>query len=411
MANTITNVKEVGGIVAKLAAKMLADEMQFCKSITKVDEKEFNGKNGYKAGSTIYINKPAQFTAGTSLDITSTVQDVIEQTVALPLDVSSTVGVELDSLELAYEIDIKSLAERVIKPAVSSIAQDVENRLLEKATDAVFNSVGTAGSNTFAPDDILAAREKLGKFLCPKDNNRYFLCDSTASRAAVNARKGLFQSSSEIEKQYKNGLIGRADGFTWLENELLNVHTNGNDVTGVAVDGAVSTQGSTTIHVDGLTTTTGTVKKGQVFTVAGVYAVHPITKQVTSNLQQFVVTADVTADGTGDADLSVSPAMYTTGSRQNIDAFPANDAAITFVGAASTAYTQNLAFHKDAFYMASVPLILPENAELAAQETYDGITVAIIRDFDVKTRSMITRLDFLGGIVAVRPEWACRVTA
>jgi len=412
MANVFNTMKDAPGVVAKAAAKLLADELQFCKSISKADESDYNGKNGYGAGETIYISKPARFIPQGTFDITSTQQDIVEEKTPLTLNVISTIGINVTSEQFASEIALKSMIQRVIKPAVSSIAQDVEGTFLEKATDATFNVVGTAGSTVYDTDTVLSAKEKMSKFLCPKDDKRYFLTDSTASRSAVNARKGLFQSSDEISKQYKMGYIGTADGFHWMENELLNVHTNGNDVTGAAIDDTVAT-GASTIHIDGITTGTGTVLKGQVFTIDGVFAVHPITKTPYPFLQQFVVTEDVTASGTSDADVKISPTIYgpTSDGLQNVSALPANDAPIVFVGAASTAYTQNLAFHEEAFRMVSVPLIMPTKAEMAAQETYKGVTIAIIRDWDQLTRKMVTRLDFLGGIAAVRPEWACRITS
>jgi len=412
MTNTFNTNKDAPGIIAKAAAKMLSDNLMFCKSIAKADKSDYKGKNGYGAGDTIYISKPARYVPQTTFDITSSQQDSTEEKVGLTLDISSTVGLNVDSSELASEIDLANYVDRIVAPAVSSIAQNVEQRMIEKATDATYNLVGTAGSTVFAPDDILAARERMSKFLAPKDDMRCFLHDSTAGRKAVGERKGLFQSSSEIAKQYKMGYVGTADGYNWMENELLNVHTNGNDVV-FEVRTTVATEGQSTLVVEALTATTGTVKKGTVFTIAGVYAVHPITKVAYPFLQQFTVTADATADGSGYATLSVSPAFYTSASKglQNIDAFPVDGAAITPVGAASTSYTQNLAFHRDAFRMVSVPLVMPKNAEFAAQQTVDGITVAVIRDFDINTRKMVTRLDFLGGIVAERPEWACRITS
>lgn len=410
MANAFNNVKDAGGILMKMAAQMLTDELQFTKSIDKAPSEDYDGKNGYSAGDTVYISKPARFIPTNNLDITSDIQDVVEEKVPLTLDTISTVAVDIDSLEFATEIQLKSVAERILKPAMSAIAQDVESQFLTKAVNATYNSVGTAGSTTFDVSTVLSSRTLLNKNLAPKDSNRYLLLESEAGASAVNARKGLFQDSTEIANQYKNGFVGRADGFTWLENELLPTHTNGNDVT-FEVRTTVSTQGQSTLVVEGLTTTTGTVKKGTVFTVAGVYAVHPQTKEVQTRLQQFVVTADATADGSGYATLSVSPAMYTTGSLKNIASFPQDGNAITPVGSASTGYVQNMAYHKSAFRMVSVPLIMPQKAEFAAQETVDGITVAIIRDFDIKSRKMITRIDFLGAIAAVRPEWACRITA
>jgi len=125
------------------------------------------------------------------------------------------------------------------------------------------------------------------------------------------------------------------------------------------------------------------------------------------------VTSDVTASGTSDADVTISPTIYSSasGSLQNIVTLPADDAVVVFVGSASTGYNQNLAFHKGAFKIASAPLVMPVNAEFAAQETVDGVTVAIVRDFDILTRKMITRFDFLGGFSAIRPEWSCRITS
>jgi len=236
--------------------------------------------------------------------------------------------------------------------------------------------------------------------------------DSAAGASAVDSDKGLFVFD---RKEYEQGYIGRAHGFEWLENELLYRHTNGNDVTGLAVETDVVTiaTGMSTLGIDGLTNSTGTLTKGTVFTIAGVNAVHPQTKADLGYLKQFVHTGtSVTANGSGQATLTLSEPIYSSasGSLQNVSALPADEAAITVVGSASTTYSQSLMFHKDAFRVCSVPLILPTSAEFAEQASEDGINVAIVRGFDTLTRKMITRVDFLGGLAAVYPRWACRVT-
>lgn len=403
MANTFNNIKDAPGIIAKAAAQTLKDNLVFCNTIDKADASDFDGKNGYKAGSTIYTSKSARYVPQSTFDITSSTQDSVEEKAALTLDVISTVGMEIDSFEFATEVELKNIIKRFVVPAAESIAQDVERRFLEKATDATYNLVGTAGSNAFTVADVLAGRTKLNRNLCPR-GDRSFLLNSESGALAVDARKGLFQSSTEISKQYLEGMVGKADGFDWYENELINVHTNGSDVTGAAINDAAVAEGSSAITVDGLSAAPAV---GTVFTIAGVNQVHPITKVSYGVPQQFVVLA-----GSTTTSINISPALYAgSGGLQNVTALPDDDAALTFVGAASTAYAQNLQYHKNAFKMVSVPLIMPTNAEFAAQETVDGITVAVIRDFDVNERRMITRLDFLGGISAVRPEWATRVTA
>lgn len=415
MSDTIKNVKENTKKLVKMAAQDLADNVHFFKSAEKFEKDIFKpDEGGHSPGDTVSVRIPAKYTVGTSgFDLTSAIQDIKETSVNATLDVIGTVGIDLDSQQLAHDVDIGRVYDRFLRPAIMDIAASVENQMITKATQATYNLVGTAGSTLVDPDTVLSGREKLGKYLAPqKGNDRTFLMDSTAMRSAVNANKSLFTFG---KKEYAQGYIGDALGFSWLENELLYQHTNGNDVTGVAVESTVlaPATAATTLGVDGLTTTTGTVKKGTVFTIAGVYAVHPQTKVAYPFLQQFVVTADATADGSGNATLSISPTIYSSasGSLQNVSALPADEAAITFVGSASTAYTQSLMFHKKAFRVASVPLVLPINAEFAEMASENGMNIAIIRDFDVLTRKMITRLDFLGLVVPVRPEWACRVTA
>jgi hypothetical protein len=410
VANTNNTIKNAASVIAKAAAQELADNLKFCKTIDQADESDFDGKNGYKAGDTITISVPARYVPQNTMDITSSIQDNVEEKVSLTLDTISTIGMQFGTTEIATEVGLKSTLKRYVIPAAQSIAQNVEQRFLLKATQGVYNVTGTAGSNAFTVADIQAGKVKLDQALAPMAD-RNFLMNSASGAAAVIDRKGLFQSSEEISKQYKEGYVGTADSFNWLQNELIYTHTNGNDVTGVTVN-ATASEGATTLALTGVTATTGTIKKGSVFTVAGVFKVHPITKQAYSVLQQFVVTADATANGSGVATVSVSPTIYAgSAGRQNVSALPASTAAVTFVGTESVSYAQNLMYVPQAFRMASVPLEMPENAEFAAQETVDGITVAIIRDFDVLQRRWITRLDFLGGLAIVRPEWANRVTA
>jgi len=408
MANDINNIKDNGALIAKLAGGYISDHCQFIKSIDKADASDFEGKNGYSAGQTINVSIPARFTMGSGAAITA--EDIEEGSVALTVNNQNHVAFEVTSAEIATEFALKSWAERVLKPAMITLSNGIEAAALEQASDATANAVGTAGSSVFDTDLILSAGEKLDISGCADYDNRFVLLNPAASRSAVNARKGLFQSSEDIAKQYRSGAMGMADGFTFLRNNLLPTHTNGNDDV-FEVRTTVSTEGQATLVVEGLTTTTGTVKKGTVFTIATVYAVHPVTKATLSHLQQFVVTADATADGSGYATLSIDKPFYSSasGALQNISAFPADGDAITIVGSANGVYAQNLAYHKSAFRFCSVPLVKPQGVDLVGQETVDGITVRIVRDYDVTNDKLIMRADVLWGMANVRPEWASRL--
>jgi hypothetical protein len=411
--NTFNTIKDAPGIIARTAAMTFADNLHFVKSIAKADESDYKGKNGYSAGNTVYISKPARFTVQRGdLDISTTKQNITEEKVPLVLDDTFSIGVELNSLEFATEIQLKEFNERFTKPAAAALAHNVESFYISQAINETANSVGTPGANVFDTQTVLAARTKLNKFLCPKDDMRTLLMESNSSAAAVNANKGLFNSQEELAKTYKSGAIGKAHGFNWVESEMLPTHLNGNDVA-FEVRTAVAVEGQKTLVVEGLATTTGTVKAGTVFTIATVNAVHPITKEDLGFLKQWVVAADATADASGYATLTLTEGFYTADSDglQNVTAFPADGDTITPLGAASTAYQQNLAYHKEAFRFVSVPLIMPKNAEMAVQENYKGFSIALVRYFDGDTRTMSTRLDFLGAMAAVRPEWSCRLWA
>lgn len=402
MANVINNMKDAPGVIAKMAAQMLSDKTQFCKSIDKEDSSIFEGMNGYQAGDTIQISKPARFIPSENADVTSALQDIVEEKTSLTLDTRKVVPVSLNSNEIFTELGLKKWTKRVLDPAISSIANHVENSFLDKAVKATSNLVGTPGTEAFSQDTMLAAAQKLYENGCVDDDNLFALLTPFATRKAVVDRADLSNGSDEVRASYKNGLIGVADGFTYLRNNKLPLITNGSDQTGIAINDAAVAEGASTITVDGASAAPAA---GSVFTIAGVNAVDPITKQDLGYLKQFVVVSATTTV------ITLSEPLYAgSNGLQNISALPADNAALVFVGSESTGYIQNLAFHRHAFRMVSVPLMTPQDSEMSAVETVDGMTVRVWMQSDILTDKMIARIDFLGGLANVRPEWACRIT-
>jgi hypothetical protein len=155
---------------------------------------------------------------------------------------------------------------------------------------------------------------------------------------------------------------------------------------------------------------TNTFTRGTTFTIAGVYEVHPETKAVTPRLQPFVVAADATMTGAS-GQLQISPAIVTSGAQQNVSASPANGAAITFTGAANGGYEQEMAFHRDAFAFATADLVLPRGVDFAAREVFDGVSMRIVRAYDINNDAFPCRIDVFYGYKTIRPQMACRITA
>jgi hypothetical protein len=151
------------------------------------------------------------------------------------------------------------------------------------------------------------------------------------------------------------------------------------------------------------------LKKGDVFTIASVFAVNPQNYRSTTQLQQFVVTADTASDGAGAATIPIYPPIITSGAYQTVDSSPANAAALTIVGAANTVTPQGLGFHPQAFVMASANLIKPSVGESRNVRMKDiGMSVRYWLASDVMTDQHPSRLDGIYGFKTVRPEFAVR---
>ena len=241
-------------------------------------------------------------------------------------------------------------------------------------------------------------------------NTRYATVNPAANAGLVEGMKGLFNPVDTISRQFKNGMMGEGVlGYDEINmSQSVKQFTTGSRTNG-AVNGTLSTEGGTSIVIDGLGAA-GTVKAGEVFTVAGVYAVNPQTRESTGSLQQFVVTADVTASAGGEATIAVSPAIYTSSNAlATVDSFPQNNAVVTFLGSASTAYPQNLVYHRDAITFATADLLLPQGVDMASRQVHNGISMRVVRQYDINNDRMPCRIDVLYGFGVIRPEMAVRL--
>ena len=399
MANTVLT----SSTITKEALRLLHSKLTFVGNINRQYDSSF-AKTGAKIGDTLKIRLPNQYTVRTGKTLST--QDTTETNTTLQVATQKGVDVNFSSAELTMSLD--DFSSRILEPAMAVLSANIEADALNMYKD-VYNLVGTAGTVPTGTDALkvyLQARQKLNESLTPMDNNRTMHLLPISTVEIVNSLKGLFQDSKAITEQYREGEMGRTAGFNWYENTLLPTHTLGSKVATLTVSGASQTGASLLI---GGTANLDTFKAGTVFTIAGVYQVHPESKAVMASLQQFVVTADVTASTTT-ATIGISPPIVTTGAAQNVSASPANAAAITVVGSANTGYGQNLAFHKDAFTFATADLILPNGVDFARREVYDGISMRIVRDYDINNDAMPCRIDVLYGYKTIRPQMACRVT-
>ena len=152
------------------------------------------------------------------------------------------------------------------------------------------------------------------------------------------------------------------------------------------------------------------LKAGDVFTIANVFMVNPKTKATLPILQQFVVNADVSSDAGGNLTANISPPIITSGPHQTVSAAPADNAALTILGTASTGYKQNLMYHKNAMALAIVPLEMPQAAYNGSRESYKGMSVRVIPIYDGTNDISKWRLDLLYGRKLIDARIATRVS-
>jgi len=379
---------------------ILHQKLAFIGTITRSYDDEY-AKEGAKIGDTLKIRLPNRYTVGTGPAITP--QDTTEASVSLVVGTQKHVPMSFTSSELTLSID--DFTERIIEPAMSVLAANMEADAFTMAQD-VHQQVGTPGTTPTALLTYLQANARLSNSLAPL-STRCLQLHPLASATIIDSLKGLFHDSSAIEKQYREGIMGRTAGLDWYDNTLAPSITNGNKVAAVTVSGAGQT--GATLTIGGLAMG-DTFKKGQVFTAAGCNEVHPETKVDTGRLQKFVVTADTTSGGATVA-LPISPSIVITGASQNVTASPTNGGAVTFDGTASLVYPVELSYHKQAFALASADLVMPKGLDFGARDSMDGISMRIIRDYDVTTDKIITRVDTLYGFKTIRAELAARVAS
>ena len=395
MANSLLTPTQV----TRKALMILHQKLNFVGSINRDYDESF-AKDGARIGDTLKIRLPNQYTVRTGAPLAA--QDTTEQTVSLQVGTQKGVDVNFSSSELTLGLD--DFADRVLEPAMSVLAAAIEADAMNMVND-VYNQVNNIGAAvTF--NKVLNSRKILVDNLAPLGDRTCNL-NTQDNVDLVDALKGLFQDSTNIAKQYREGYMGRTAGFDFMENTLWPSHTVGTKAGAPVVNGAGQTGAS--LVTNGWTASTAGLKKGDIFTVAGVFRVHPESKLSTGILQQFVATADSSADGSGNMTIPISPALVTSGLTQNVSGSPATSAVLTIAGTASTAHGVSLSYHRTAFAFATADLVMPRGVDFAAREVLDGISMRIVRQYDIVNDKFPCRIDVLYGYKTVRPQLACRL--
>jgi hypothetical protein len=414
----VANTLITPSIIAKEALVQLENNLVMANQVHREYKKEFDGGQG----STVSIRKPVKFY--TSDGATRVNQDVEEKSTTIVVDQRKHVSWKFSTQDLT--LSVEQYSERYIKPAAITLANTVDQSLFGLYT-AVWNHVGTPGTTPADYASVAAAAQRLDEMAVMSDS-RCMMLNPAARYAVAGNQLTLDSVGTKGKSAYERAELGEIAMFRTFSTQNVKSHTTGAHGGTPLVNGAsqnvtyanaTGSNWSQSLITDGWPVSATVLKAGDVITLAGVYAVNPVPgegstgKTVMPYLQQFTVLSDATTDATagGPATLTISPPIITSGPFQTVDAAPADNAAITVkTGTASTAYPQNLGFHKNAFALVTVPLEMPDGAAFKARESHNGLSIRVVKDYDIDADEDIIRLDILYGKKAIYPDLACRLT-
>jgi hypothetical protein len=402
MANTTLTAD----VIAKEALMILDNNLVMAKQVFRGYENEFDNKvNGYNVGDTISIRKPTDYTVRDGAVMS--VQDAVEGKTTITVDKRKGVDFKFSSQDLTLKID--QLSERIIKPAMVQLANQIDRDLMG-LYKYVPNWVGTAGQTINSYTDFALGPQRLDEYAVPVDGRSAVL--SPADHWGLLGSQTALYIQDAAKGAYRQGSLGMIGGVDTYMSQNVPTHTTGSDVSGT-VNQSVTTSTITYAAVKDSMQQTITVASlnlnpGDVFTIANVNAVNPVSKADLGFAKQFTVISYSSNT------LVFYPAMIWTGAFQNVAVASGttdlNTAAITAVGTAATGYRQNMMFTEKAFALVSVPLVSPPGAVDVSRQTYKGTSVRVIPVYDGVNDESAWRLDILYGVKAIDPRLALRIS-
>lgn len=424
MSNLITS-----SIISKETLLQVENNLVISKNVDWSESEKF-GKKDAQIGMTYNVRRPILVNIQENdLAWNGAKSIVSEYSVPLTLGYSMTAPLSFTDTDLAFKVE--KFSDRFVKQAAAVIAARVDSKIADAvincavpATTAIGGATVTstgagwvvgAYGTALTSDTVGLAKQYLLDAACPDDGDLYGVLTPKANREIVGNQFGFFNAQKAISDNYTKGYLGTFAGVEFSTSQSLTTHVNGGvSALTIGAGSAVLSAGWAEFGVLTVTSIGAAVNAGDVFTVAGVYAVNPLTKAVTSNLAQFTV---VTAAVSGATTLAISPAPITGGEYQNISTTVASKTA-SLIGATGTSGQESFIYHKMAIKAASPELVLPKASSMDMAEfertEVDGLGIRFLRGFDIVNAGgtgggFVSRLDSIFGIKVVRPEWCVRI--
>ncbi len=413
----MNNVILTTQLLGRMINMNLGGMLNVCRNMSTDYSAQFGNKER-QIGDNFDVPKPQRFQGGDGIEWEP--EPLYDTKVNVKVDQFSKVHFQCNDIEKT--LSLSYIQKKYAKPIALALSNKINSRAAKFIALNTFNSVGTPGTTPNALLTYLSAGDKLVRLGLPPNEDLSMIINRTMGSTYIDANKTLYNAAGIISEQMEKGKVSNKQlGYTWYSDETLYKRTTGAyggtplvNGAGQAADGG--NNATMTLVTDGWTAAAATrLKQGDRFTLDNVYSVHPQTRQSTGDLQQFVVLADAASDGSGNCSTVIAPAITPSGQQQNVTTSPADNAALTLVGAASTVSTQGILMHENAFAFVSVPLDNPD-AKLGVdakniRDEQTGMTISVMRAYDYRERTNVFRADALYGFAWLFREMACIVEA
>jgi hypothetical protein len=398
VANTLLTID----MITREALRLAHEKATFIRTINRQFDDSF-GDAGAKIGDTLRIRYPSQYTRRTGSRVMD-VQDGVQLSTALTVATQDGVDMRFNSRELTLDLD--EFSQLHLEPAMATLISNIDSDCIQACTKSTYNYAGTAGTAVSSLTAPGQARTRLNQNLAPKDENRRIQFDSGTMQQIVSGTAAYFNPSNAISEQFREGLVARTAMADYYENERVWTMANTTSITlsTAKMNGYLSTNGQTSLNISLLTVSA--VGVGMKFTLGNIFDVHPETKAQYGQLKQFTVVST-----TNVSTFNFLPAVFLSGPRQNVAGIGTTTStqSLTWLGSPNSSYTLGLMYHKDAFTFATAALPLMAQSEKCVRRTYDGLSIRVWQDSDIRNDELLTRIDILYGYAAIRPEWACAI--
>ena len=356
--------------------------------------------------------------AAPGVDISASYQDFTQLAVPSTIGFSKSVPFTLNALELRDALQEDRLGSAAKQKLASDINVAIMNVASAQGTLVVKRNLAATGYDDVAQADAIMNEQGVPDYertlaLSSRDYNGMANDLSKASRSFGNeksdsayerSRVGMVAGFETLKLDYANRLAAAAGGGS------LTIDTQ-NAATNYLVPAATSTAIGGQINVDNryqtvTVSSTTAVAAGDAFTIAGVEAVHHITKQSTGQLKTFRVISI-----TNGTTMVISPGIISNqvasdaaAQYQNCIVTPAATAAIVFLNV-NAAYA-NPFWQRDALELLPGRYAVPSDAGTAVMRgtTDNGIELVMQKFYDINTMTTKYRCDTLFGVVNKQPE-------